>query len=516
MFSILRLIRAFYVLTRYGVMARLLKSIPNTPSFLKFLAKAFASKKKIKNHEIIKSIDKLGPSYIKLAQFLATRPDIVGTEISDKLGLLQDRLEPFTKQQAIKQIAKSLNISEATVEKQFLLFSEPIAAASIAQVHKAQWADETGFVHNLAIKVIRPNVKERFASDIKSFYGFARLAEKISSKARRLRFVSIVEELDNTTRKEMDMRLEASAISEMTDNIVLDKNFRVPKIYWKLTGRDCLAMEWIDGIKIANKDGLKEAGFNLKNIAQNLMQAFLCHSLRDGYFHADMHPGNLFIDKYENIVAVDFGITGRLSTKERFFLAQILYGFLTRDYMLVSQAHFDAGYVPKHHKVEDFAQATRAIGDPIHGQKAKDISMANLLTLLFEVTEIFDMQSQPELIFLQKNMVIVEGVARDLDPNFNMWEVAKPIVEEWMKQNMGFKNIAAQIHKSGKPLLNILHNMPDLLNHWRDNHLNNSNTPTLHLIPQAINSVTKYIFITQLSLVSLAITLIYIAFRGFH
>lgn len=184
--------------------------------------------------------------------------------------------------------------------------------------------------------------------------------------------------------------------------------------------------------------------------------------------------------------------------------------------MLVSQAHFDAGYVPKHHKVEDFAQATRAIGDPIHGQKAKDISMANLLTLLFEVTEIFDMQSQPELIFLQKNMVIVEGVARDLDPNFNMWEVAKPIVEEWMKQNMGFKNIAAQIHKSGKPLLNILHNMPDLLNHWRDNHLNNSNTPTLHLIPQAINSVTKYIFITQLSLVSLAITLIYIAFRGFH
>lgn len=516
MISIFRLIKALYVLTRYGVIYKLLSAMPDSPKSLKFLSKIFSRNKKINDQEIIKSIDKLGPSYIKLAQFLATRPDIVGNEISAKLGLFQDSLEPFSKELALKQIAKSLNISEAQVEQQFLLFSEPIAAASIAQVHKAQWIDENEVIHNLAIKVIRPNVKERFNKDIKSFYKFANFVEKISTKAKRLRLTSIVQQLDHTTRKEMDMRLEASAISEMADNIKNDNDFRVPKIYWNLTGRDSLAMEWIDGIKIGNKTELEAAGFNLKLLAKNLMQAFLRHSLRDGYFHADMHPGNLFVDKESNITAVDFGITSRLSKKERFFLAQIIYGFLKRDYMMVAQAHFDIGYVPKHHKVIDFAQANRAIGEPIYGKRAKDISMGAVLNLLFEVTEIFDMQTQPELLLLQKNMVIVEGVARNLDPNFNMWKVARPIVEEWMEKNIGLKNVVKELKKTSKPLLNILYDVPDFLAQWRENQLNNSSMAFWGFIPKTIQNITRHIFMIEISLVSIAAILVYVALKGIH
>lgn len=516
MVSIFRLIKALYVLTRCGVICKLLSSIPDAPRFLKFLSRIFARHKKINDQIIIKSIDKLGPSYIKLAQFLATRPDIVGTEISEKLSVFQDRLEPFSKALALKQIGKSLNISVSEVEKQFLLFSEPIAAASIAQVHKAQWMDKKGVVHDLAIKVIRPNVKERFNKDIKSFYKFTKFAEKISAKARRLRLTTIVEQLDNTTKREMDMRLEASAISEMADNIVNDENFGVPKIYWQLTGRDSLAMEWINGIKIANKEELIAQGFNLKLLAKNLMQAFLRHSLRDGYFHADMHPGNLFVDKDGNIIAVDFGITSRLTKKERFFLTQIIYGFLKRDYMMVAQAHFDMGYVSKNHQVIDFAQANRAIGEPIYGKRAKDISMSNVLNLLFEVTEIFDMQTQPGLLLLQKNMVIVEGVARNLDPNFNMWKVAKPIVEEWMKKNTSVRHIAKEFKKTDKFLLNMLYDIPEYVSRWRDSQINNPNAVSWSFIPQAIQRFTRHVFIIELCLIFITIFLIYLALKGVH
>ena len=340
------------------------------------------------------------------------------------------------------------------------------------------------------------------------------MAEKFSSKARRLRFVLVVQELEHITNKEMDMRLEAAAISEMDQNTKTDKNFQVPKICWKLTGRECLAMQWIEAVKINDKAAIKQLGCDFKVLAQNLMQNFLRHALRDGYFHADMHPGNLFVDKNNNIIAVDFGIMGRLNKRERFFLAQILYGFLHRDYILVSQAHFDAGYVPKHHKIEDFAQATRAIGDPIHGQKAKDISMARLLTLLFEITAIFDMQTRPELILLQKNMVIVEGVARDLDPDFNMWQAAKPIVEEWMNNHIGFKNLASELQKAGKPILNILYSAPEILTQWLEERVNTSKPNLLHTIPQTINDIKKYIILTQISLAALALSVIYILFHG--
>ncbi|HVZ52762.1 MAG TPA: AarF/UbiB family protein, partial [Pseudolabrys sp.] len=236
---------------------------------------------------------------------------------------------------------------------------------------------------------------------------------------------------------EMDFRLEAAALSEMAENTREDRDFRVPTVDWDRTAREVLTMEWIDGTPLNDRAALEAKGFDLPALGRTVIQSFLRHALRDGFFHADMHPGNLFVDNEGRLVAVDFGIMGRLGPKERRFLAEILLGFITRDYMRVAQVHFDAGYVPRHHSVEAFAQAIRAIGEPIHNRTAEDISMAKLLTLLFEVTGLFDMRTRPELLLLQKTMVVVEGVARTLDTRLDMWKTADPVVREWIARNLG-------------------------------------------------------------------------------
>jgi len=235
----------------------------------------------------------------------------------------------------------------------------------------------------------------------------------------------------------MDLRLEAAALSEMAENTKNDLGFRVPAVDWDRTARDVLTLEWIDGTPLNDQAALRARGFDLPQLGRNIIQTFLRHAMRDGFFHADMHPGNLFVDHDGRLVAVDFGIMGRLGTKERRFLAEILHGFITRNYLRTAEIHFEAGYVPPHHSVEDFAQAIRAIGEPIHNRSAEDISMAKLLMLLFEVTGLFDMRTRPELLLLQKTMVVVEGVGRSLDPKLDMWSTAEPVVREWIERNLG-------------------------------------------------------------------------------
>jgi len=249
--------------------------------------------------------------------------------------------------------------------------------------------------------------------------------------------IEVVSTLARSDAIEMDFRLEAAAASEMAENTRKDANFRVPTVDWDCTAREVLTLEWIDGIRLSDHGALEAKGFDLPALGHNVIQSFLRHALRDGFFHADMHPGNLFVDGDGKLVAVDFGIMGRLGPKERRFLAEILFGFITRDYQRTAQVHFDAGYVPRHHSVESFAQAIRAIGEPIHNRTAEDISMAKLLMLLFEVTGLFDMRTRPELILLQKTMVVVEGVARSLDPKLDMWSTADPVVREWIARNLG-------------------------------------------------------------------------------
>jgi ubiquinone biosynthesis protein len=405
------------------------------------------------------ALTKLGPSYVKLGQFLATRPDVVGAGLARDLESLQDRMAPFSQAEAETAIAASFDRPVGSV---FATFGPPVAAASIAQVHRATVVTATG-TRAVAVKILRPGVERRFHADLAAFTFAAQHAENASAEARRLRPVEVVETLRRTVMVEMDFRLEAAALSEMGENTRADPEFRVPEVDWDRTSKEVLTLEWIDATPLSDRARLQAKGFDLVQLARALIQTFLRHALRDGFFHADMHPGNLFVDDEGRLIAVDFGIMGRLGIKERLFLAEILHGFITRNYHRTAEVHFEAGYVPPRHSIEDFAQAIRAIGEPIHNRTAEDISMARLLALLFEVTGLFDMRTRPELLLLQKTMVVVEGVARALDPKLDMWHTAEPVVREWLERHLGAAGKLESAALGAAELGRFVGNAPGLL-----------------------------------------------------
>lgn len=433
--SYFALVRAGWVLVREGVVSALPgDDLTGLAKFAHRIAGLLArrrAKHLERSEKLSIAMHRLGPSWVKLGQFLATRPDVVGKVIASDLSLLHDQVAPFAAAEAKQHIEASVGHDPESI---FADFGEAIAAASVAQVHKTTLRETN---QTVAVKVIRPGIRKRFKRDLDTFYAAASLAENFIPDAARLKPKGVVDTLAQSASIEMDLRLEAAAFSEMGENVEADAGFRVPQVNWEYTGRDCITMDWVDGIKLSDVEALKAAGHDTDMLAVSLIQNFLRHAVRDGFFHADMHPGNLFVDQEGTIVAVDLGIMGRLGKKERRFLAEILFGFIRRDYLRVAQVHFDAGYVPAHHDVRSFAQAIRAIGEPIHGQAAESISMARLFTLLFEVTELFDMETRTELIMLQKTMVVVEGVARTLDPNFNMWKAAEPVIADWIARNLG-------------------------------------------------------------------------------
>ncbi len=415
---------------------------------------------------IASALNSLGPSYIKLGQFLGTRADIIGPRLASELSQLQDRMPPFSMAEANRAVEDALG---GRLTDHYAAFSAPIAAASIAQVHKAETRD-SGLSRTVAVKILRPGVERRFKADLDSYYFAATQIERFYAPSRRLRPIAVVDNLKRTTELELDLRLEAAAISEMADNIRGDKprpgegaGFRVPTVDWRRTQKRVLTIEWIDGIPISDHDQLKARGFDLKAIGLTVLRAFLTHAMRDGFFHADMHQGNLLVDAEGRVVAVDFGIVGRLGPRERRFLAEILHGLITRDYRRAAAIHFEAGYVPPHHSIDVFAQAMRAIGEPIHGRTANEISMADLLGQLFAYTEVFDMETRPELILLQKSMVIVEGVARSLDPSLNLWSAAEPIAKEWMETNLGVAGRLRDAGEGASELAKVLGEAPVLL-----------------------------------------------------
>jgi ubiquinone biosynthesis protein len=415
-----------------------------------------------KGERLARAVRALGPSYIKLGQFLSTRPDVVGESLADALSSLRDRLPAFSDAEAKAQIEAALGQPWNEV---YATFGPPMAAASIAQVHQATIADSNG-TRTVAVKILRPGIEKRFARDLDSFYFAARTIERLSPKSRRLRPVAAIDTVAQGVMLELDLRLEAAAIAEMAENIARhgDTGFRVPAVDWSRTARRVMTVEWIDGIPLTDLDALTAAGLDRSQLGLTVLRSFLKHAIRDGFFHADMHQGNLFADPKDGaIVAVDFGIVGRIGPNERRFLAEILYGFITKNYRRIAEVHFEAGYVPPHHEIDSFAQALRSIGEPIQDRRADEISMARLLTQLFEVTEQFDMRMRPELLLLQKTMVVVEGVARQLDPKLNIWMAAEPVVREWMTRELGpvgkMKTALANLSAVGA----ALRHAPDLL-----------------------------------------------------
>jgi ubiquinone biosynthesis protein len=402
------------------------------------------------------------------------------------LESLQDRMAPVPQAQAEAVVTAALG---KPLNQAYVSFGPAVAAASIAQVHRAEVVTPDG-VKPAAVKVLRQDVERRFRVDLEAFSFVAETAERFSAEARRLRLIETVETMRRSVAMEMDLRLEAAALSEMAENTKNDPDFRVPTVDWDRTAKDVLTMEWIEGTPLNDRARLDALGLDLPKLAASVIQSFLRHALRDGFFHADMHPGNLFVDAEGNLIAVDFGIMGRLGPKERRFLAEILYGFITRNYRRTAEVHFEAGYVPAKHSVDDFAQAIRAIGEPIHKRTAEDISMAKLLTLLFEVTGLFDMRTRPELLLLQKTMVVVEGVARGLDPKLDMWTVAEPVVREWIERHLG---PAGRIADAAKGTVDFLGTVPSLLTRSAAlvEHLDEITRDGLVLAPEIVEAMGK-------------------------
>jgi len=469
--SIFRLARAGIVLAQHGV--RFVPGGMKAPWPLQ-LARAATlpiraatwpfRRGRSKERRVAEALTSLGPSYIKLGQFLATRPDLIPPDLAADLSHLQDKLPPFPMAEARKAVADALG---GRLEDHFVEFGPPVAAASIAQVHKAA-VIESDARRVVAVKVLRPDIERRFRRDLDSFFLVARQIERFHAPSRRLRPVAVVNTLARSVEIEMDMRLEAAAISEMADNIAGDQalpdgRFRVPTVDWRRTARRVLTLEWIDGIPISDHAALRAAGHDLKALGLTILRSFLRHAMRDGFFHADMHQGNLLVDRDGVVVAVDFGIMGRLGYRERRFLAEILHGLITRDYRRAAAVHIEAGYVPAHHSIEVFAQAMRAIGEPIHGRAASEISMADLLGQLFAYTEVFDMETRPELLLLQKTMVVVEGVARALDPELNIWTAAEPVAREWVEANYGVAQRLREAGEGAEAFGKVLAEVPRLL-----------------------------------------------------
>ena len=459
----IRLIRAGRVIARYDglVSPEQLGEVPAPARLALRIAKigTRTSASDIAN-PLAAALTELGPTYIKLGQFLATRPDLVGADRARQLSELQDRMPSFAQDVAKAEIRAGLG---AEINELFEEFGPPVAAASIAQVHRAKVRDDNGSIRDVAVKVLRPEIEKRFLTDMETFFFAARLLERWHEPSRRLRPVEAVQMLANSVKLEMDLRMEASAMSEMAKNVAEDPGFHVPEIDWQRTSRRVLTSQWVDGVPLSDQTKLKTTGLDLPALGDNVIQSFLRHAIRDGFFHADMHPGNLFVNPAGDLVAVDFGIMGRLSMKDRVFLAEILHGFITRDYERVSQVHFDAGYVPMEQDTNVFAQALRAIGEPLMDKPAHEISMAKLLAQLFQVTEQFDMQTQPQLLLLQKTMVVVEGVARMLNPSLNMWATAEPVVRQWIEQRFGAQGRIEDAAEGAATLGKLVGALPEVM-----------------------------------------------------
>ena len=380
---------------------------------------------------ILRALTALGPAYIKFGQLMSTRPDIVGPELAGELTVLQDKLPPFPLAEAVAAVEHELGLPLDAV---FAEFSEPVAAASLAQVHRARLV-ETGQL--VAVKVLRPGIERAFLRDVDAFYFAAWLIETLAPFARRLKPRAVIAHFEGVVQGELDLRMEAAAASEFRVSTAGDHGFRVPAVIWPATGRRVMTLEWVAGINLGDLPALQASGVDLVRLSEVVIQSFLRHALRDGFFHADMHQGNLKLGPDGALVALDFGIMGRIDLYTRRVYAEILIGFLRRDYARVAAVHFEAGYVPADRDIDAFAQALRAVGEPIFGQDATRISMARLLAHLFEVTERFGMETRTELILLQRTMVVVEGVARSLNPAINMWETARPVVSDYIASNLG-------------------------------------------------------------------------------
>ena len=426
-----RLLKWGRILARHGAL-RGIERDPNAPASVRRLCRVARIGARVPRvPRYADAFQAIGPAAIKLGQTLATRPDLVGEEAAADLMRLQDVLPPVP----FATICAAIEASFGTpLSVQFASIDErPLGAASIAQVHRATTTDG----RQVAVKVLRPHVEEEFARAIDTYEWAAAQVEAAGGELSRLRPRLVIATFKRWTARELDLRREAASASELAEGMSAEPQFHVPAIDWQRTTGRVLTLEWIDGIKLGDRAALVAAGRDLPAMAQTLVHAFLRQAVADGFFHADLHQGNLFALPGDAIAAIDFGIMGRIDRRARVWLAEILYGLITGNYRRVAEIHFEAGYVPAHHDVAEFATALRAVGEPMRGLPVKEMSIGAMLDGLFSITRDFDMQTQPHLLLLQKTMVMVEGVATALDPDINMWDTAQPFIQEWIRTELG-------------------------------------------------------------------------------
>ena len=451
---ILRLLRWGRTLARHGAL-RGIEADPNTPPQVRRMARiARLGTFPPTVPDYAGAFQDIGPAAIKLGQTLATRPDIVGEEAAHNLLSLQDSLPPvpFTaiRAEIERSFARPIESLFASIEE------DPVGAASIAQVHRAVTTEGK----TVAVKVLRPGIREKFADDIQTYEWAAAHLEALGGEAARLRPRLVIANFKRWTLRELDLRREAASASELAELMKATEGYRVPAIDWDRTNGRVMTIDWIDGIKISETEALRAAGHDLNALAEHLVLTFLKQAISLGYFHADMHQGNLFVQGDGTIAAIDFGIMGRIDRRARLWLAEILYGLTTGNYRRVAEIHFEAQYVPSYHSVDEFATALRAVGEPTRGRPVSELSVGQMLDSLFAITREFDMQTQPHLLLLQKTMVMVEGLATQLNPKINMWDVAAPYVREWIRDELGPEAaIADRLRKDAETLLRL----PDLV-----------------------------------------------------
>ena len=449
-----RLVKWARVLARHGAL-RGIERDPNTPPPVRRLCRIARIGARVPDKpRYAEAFQAIGPAAIKFGQALATRPDLVGEEATRDLAFLQDSLPPAPFEQIKAAIEQGLG---KPIEQLFASIDPvPVGAASIAQVHRAVTLDG----RDVAVKVLRPNIEADFADALETYEWAAARVEGMGSETARLRPRLVVATFRQWTNRELDLRQEAASASELRANLVAESGFFVPEIDWSRTARRVMTLEWIDGVKLTDRDALVAAGHDLPKLAAILVRAFLRQAVVDGFFHADLHQGNLFALADGRLAAIDFGIMGRIDRRARVWLAEILYGLITGDYRRVAEIHFEAQYVPPHHNVDAFATALRAVGEPMRGLPVKEISIGQMLDGLFKITRDFDMAVQPHLLLLQKTMVMEEGVATALDPDINMWETAAPFLTEWVRTELGPEaRLADEIIRG----VRFLRRLPDLV-----------------------------------------------------
>ena len=464
--NIWRLIRTGATFERTGAMRVVLDAmdVPRplriAARFLGWPFKWFGLKGDTSLPPLPRALTALGPAYIKFGQALSTRPDVVGDvvgqELAWQLRILQDKLPPFPTEVARQTVESELGRPAAEL---FIDFSDAVAAASIAQVHRARLS-ATG--EEVAVKVLRPRIAQAFRKDIDAFYFAAAVIEFLSPASRRLRPRDVVAHFEGVVKEELDLRLESAAAAEFAANTEADAGFAVPRIHWDLSGRRVMTLGWAEGISLGDNEALDAAGHDRIALSERVLSLFLSHALRDGLFHADMHQGNLKVHANGDIIAYDFGIMGYIDEYTRRVYAEIIYGFIRRDYKRVAEVHFEAGYVPGNQDVDEFARALRSVGEPIFDMRAANISMGNLLSYLFEVTDRFGMETRTELLQLQRTMVVVEGVARSLNADVNIWRVAKPVVKSYIRSSIGPRAIVRDLGRTLRVIARFSPRLPDL------------------------------------------------------